>query len=201
MERLFFIVIICYHYRMENITHFYAKDRATWRKWLDEHHQTETAVWLVYDKGPGRKLAWADIVQEALCYGWIDSKPGKVSETQSKLYISKRKPKSVWSKINKAHIEEMISKGLMQPAGQRAIDRAKDNGSWDALTLSDNLVYPPELEAAFELEPDAKKNFEAFSESSRRNTLQWIYDARTEPTKLARITQLIESARHNIRLR
>lgn len=186
---------------MDLVPHFYAKDRAAWREWLMANHDDETAVWLVYDKGPGRTLSWADIVQESLCFGWIDSRPGKVSDTQSKLYIAKRKPKSVWSKINKAHIEEMTAKGLMRPAGQAAIDRAKQNGSWDALNLSDDLVYPPELIAGFKVSPTAKKQFETFSESSRRNVLQWIYDAKTKTTRDARIGQTIVSAEKGVRLR
>ncbi|MDQ4044741.1 MAG: hypothetical protein M3173_04735 [Chloroflexota bacterium] len=80
---------------------FYAKDRAAWREWLENHRATERAVWLICDKGPNRSMSWEDIVQEALCFGWIDSKPGKVSDTQSKINVSKRKPTSAWSKINK----------------------------------------------------------------------------------------------------
>lgn len=186
---------------MHEVTHFYAKDRAAWREWLRQHHTTESAVWLVYDKGSGRTLSWADIVQEALCYGWIDSRPGKVSETQSKLYISKRRPKSVWSKINKAYVEELIKQGLMQPAGQSAIDVAKENGSWSALDLSDALVYPPELIQGFEKDTVAAQNFASFPESSRRNTLQWIYDAKTDQTRLNRVKQIIDNARNNIRTR
>lgn len=146
-------------------------------------------------------MSWQDIVQEALCFGWIDSRPGKVSETQSKIYVSKRKPKSVWSKINKQHVEILTKKGLMQPAGIEAVAIAKSNGSWNALDLSDNLVYPPELETLFEQNDIAKTNFENFPKGSRKNTLQWIYDAQTETTKLKRIKQVLEAAAQNTRLR
>jgi uncharacterized protein YdeI (YjbR/CyaY-like superfamily) len=186
---------------MENVPHFYAKDRALWRGWLVKHHESENAVWLVYDIGAGRTLQWADIVQEALCFGWIDSRPGKVSDTQSKLYISKRKPKSVWSKINKGYVDELQAKGLLMPAGLAAIERAKLNGSWDALNNSDNLTIPPELAAAFAREPETKVNFEAFSESTRRNTLQWVYDAKTDETRMKRIEKIVQSAKAGVRLR
>lgn len=186
---------------MDTAPHFYAKDRASWHEWLETHHETESAVWLVYDKGPGRKLTWPDIVQEALCFGWIDSRPGKVSDTQSKLYISKRKPKSVWSKINKSYVDELIEAGLIQPAGQRAIDIAKQNGSWNALDLSDSLTYPSELIKAFKQAPLAAQNFELFPEGSRRNTLQWIYDAKTDDTRDRRIKEVVEKAKQNIRTR
>lgn len=186
---------------MENAPHFYAKDRATWRRWLADNHDSETAVWLVYDKGAARTLSWADIVQEALCFGWIDSRPGKVSDTQSKLYISKRKPKSVWSKINKGYVDELQVKGLLMPAGLAAIERAKLNGSWDALNNSDNLTIPPELAEAFTRDEQARINFDGFSESSRRNTLQWIYDAKTDETRMKRIEKIVQSAKDGVRLR
>lgn len=186
---------------MDEAPHFYAKDRKSWRTWLTTHHEKESAVWLVFDKGIDRTMAWQDIVQEALCFGWIDSRPGKVSETQSKIYVSKRKPKSVWSKINKQHVETLIQNGLMQPAGLKAIDIAKNNGSWNALDLSDNLVYPAELKELFDRNTIAKTNFESFPVGTRKNTLQWIYDAKTEATRRRRIIQVLEAAVENIRLR
>ena len=186
---------------MDKTAHFYAKDRSSWRNWLLKNHQNKDSVWLVFDKGEDRKISWQDIVQEALCFGWIDSRPGKVSETQSKIYVSKRKPKSVWSKINKQHVEMLTKKGLMKPAGIQAVETAKNNGSWNALDLSDNLVYPPELSKLFEQNSTAKANFENFPEGSRKNTLQWIYDAKTEKTKQKRIRQVVEAATENNRLR
>lgn len=186
---------------MDNIAHFYAKDRKSWRRWLEKNHKHETAVWLVFDKGKDRTMSWEDIVQEALCFGWIDSRPGKVSESQSKIYISKRKPKSVWSRINKQHVQKLTETGLMQPAGLHAIEVAKSNGSWNALDLSDNLIYPTGLTELFKKNPDAKIHFENFPVGARRNTLQWIYDAKTEDTKNNRINQVVESAKKNIRLR
>ena len=186
---------------MDKVPHYYAKDRASWRKWLKINHLKKSSVWLVFDKGKNRTMSWEDIVQEALCFGWIDSRPGKVSETQSKIYVSKRKPKSVWSKIYKQHIEFLIEKGLMQPAGIQAIEIAKNNGSWNALDLSDNLIYPPQLEILFEQNTIAKNNFENFPKGSKRNTLQWIYDAKTEATKVDRINKVFAAAIDNIRLR
>lgn len=178
---------------METIT-FYAKDRQAWRNWLQQHHATVQAVWLLYDKGAGRTLSWDDIVQEALCFGWIDSRPGKVSKTQSKLYISRRKPQSVWSKINKAHIEKLSAQGLMAPAGLRAVEVAKVNGSWDALNKSDNLELPAALQTQLKAQPAAKLQFEAFTPAAKRAILQWIYAAKTEVTQLKRIAQTVELA-------
>src|SRR5579859_4246553 len=99
---------VCYYPSMDAIPEFYAADRQAWRAWLVAHHATERAVWLIYDKGQQhqpRRLPYAAIVEEALCFGWVDSVPGKVSGTQAKLYVSRRKPTSAWSKANKARIE------------------------------------------------------------------------------------------------
>jgi uncharacterized protein YdeI (YjbR/CyaY-like superfamily) len=186
---------------MNDAPEFYAKDRKAWRQWLLENHQNERAVWLVYDKGEHRKMSWQDIVQEALCFGWIDSRPGKVSEKQSKIYISKRKPKSVWSKINKDSIALLQEQGLMTEAGLEAVAVAKKNGSWSTLEKSDNLIVPPELEAKFESLPNARAHFNNFPVSAKRNALQWIYDAKTPTTRNKRVTEIAEAAEENKRLR
>lgn len=186
---------------MDNVAHYYAPDKVSWRTWLEKNHDKESAVWLVFDKGKHRSMSWQDIVEEALCYGWIDGKAGKVSDTQSKIYVSKRKPKSVWSKINKLNVERLMKEGRMKPAGLAAIDRAKANKSWNALDLSDNLIIPSELVILFENNQTAKDNFNNFPIGAKRNTLQWIYDAKTEPTKLRRINQTFEAAKDNLRMR
>ncbi len=176
---------------MHSAPEFYAKDRAAWREWLAAHHDTETAVWLIFDKGPLRTMSWSDIVQEALCFGWIDSLPGKVSDTQSKIYVARRKPKSMWSKVNKGHVDVLRAHGLMTSAGEKAIAVAKENGSWDILNRSDNLEVPDELAAAFAQNPAAKACYESLSDSKKRNILQKIYEAKTAATRERRIEQAI----------
>jgi uncharacterized protein YdeI (YjbR/CyaY-like superfamily) len=186
---------------MDQAPHFYAKDVASWREWLVQNHNREEAVWLVFDKGKNRTMSWQNIVEQALCFGWIDSRPGKVSDTQSKIYVSRRKPKSVWSKINKEHVQRLIEAEAMTPAGLKSIEVAKANGSWSALDLSDNLVYPKELNELFDNDHVALSNFENFPIGSRRNTLQWIYDAKTIETRLSRVKQTYQAAKENKRLR
>lgn len=185
---------------MEEVEHVYIPNRESWRRWLEQNHAHSQAIWLVYDKGPARTMTWQDIVEEALCFGWIDSRPGKVSETQSKLYISKRKPKSVWSKINKETVARLTECGLMREAGYEAVRVAQYNGTWNALDLSDNLVYPEGLVEGFTRLPEAKRNFEAFPVGYRKNILQWIYDAKTPETQEKRISQTLESAAANTRI-
>lgn len=186
---------------MNDAPEFYAPDRASWRAWLEKHHATEVNVWLIHDKGKNRRLSWSDIVDEALCYGWIDGRANTVSDTQAKIYVSRRKSNSTWSRVNKAKTEVLIADDQMQPAGLAAIELAKANGSWDKLNLSDNLVLPDELIGQFRTNKVAKANFEAFPPSTKRNILAWIYDAKTDATRIKRIGQTVEFATKNLRAR
>lgn len=186
---------------MQDIPEFYVADRRAWRSWLVENHATGRAVWLIYDKGAHRKLSWQDIVQESLCFGWIDGRAGKVSETQSKLYVSRRSPKSVWSKINKEHVAWLTAEGLMTPAGQAVIDEAKRNGTWDALNKSDALEIPDDLAEQFAAHTAAGDNFQRFSNSSKRMILAWIYEAKRTETRAKRVAETVRLAEQNIKSR
>ncbi len=193
--------LIWYYMDMNEAPEFYAPDRASWRAWLQKNHLTEKSVWLVFDKGKNRTLPWAEIVDEALCFGWVDGRANKVSDTRSKIYVSRRKPKSTWSKINKTKVEELIQSSKMQPAGLAAIEIAKANGAWDQLNLSDDLVLPTELIKLLNANQSAKINFDTFPNSTKRVILEWIYTAKTNETKLSRIQKTVELAAQNIRAR
>ena len=184
---------------MNEAPEFFAKDRKAWRTWLHNNHETHSAVWLVFNKGKQRTISYDAMVEEALCYGWIDSRPGKVSDTQSKLYFSKRKPKSVWSIINKQRIEHLIASKQMHEAGYEAIRIAQKNGAWDTLNASDALQEPEELSRQFNKNPTAQKNWLNFTPSTRRQILEWIYSAKREETRLHRIHTTVELAQQNKR--
>lgn len=178
---------------------FYARDWAAWRAWLAEHHASEQSVWLIYDKGRDRRLTYDDIVEEALCFGWVDSKPGKVSETQSKLYISRRKPRSAWSQANKDRITKLRRDGLLTPAGDEAVRVAQANGAWDQLRASDALAEPRELTLALDAHAAARTFYDAMPPSSRRIILEWIYSAKTDATRQRRIDETVDLAARGIR--
>lgn len=181
---------------------FYASNRAAWRAWLTAHHDTERAVWLVYDKdrpGAPRALPYAAIVEEALCFGWVDSVSGTVSDTQAKLYVSRRKPKSAWSKTNKKRIAALRTAGLMTPAGEQAVAVAQANGMWDHLEVSDRFELPPELVSQLAANPAAQAFYAAMPPSSHRIILEWIYTAKTEATKQKRIAETVELAAKGIK--
>lgn len=187
---------------MQEVTEFYAPDRAAWRAWLAAHHNTDRAVWVVYDKGrPGapRPLPYAAIVEEALCFGWVDSVPGTVSDTQAKLYVSQRKPTSAWSRANKERIAALRAAGLMTPAGEQAVAVAQANGMWNHLEVSDRFAMPPELVAQLAANPAAQAFYDAMPPSSHRIILEWIYAAKTEATKLKRIRETVDLAAQGIK--
>lgn len=184
---------------MDSAEQYYAKDRETWHRWLDKNHDTHKSIWLVYDKGKNKKLTYDDIVEVALCYGWVDSRPGKVDDTRTKLYISKRNPRSAWSKSNKLRVKKLLEQKLIQPAGLESIKIAKANGAWDTLNNSDKLIIPEEMKELFELHPQAKVNYDNFSPSSKRIILEWIYAAKQEETKMKRIRQTVELAGQGVK--
>ncbi|MGB0431005.1 MAG: YdeI/OmpD-associated family protein, partial [Bacteroidia bacterium] len=123
---------------------FCPKNQQDWRKWLEDNHQKEDAIWLVYFKknSPKYNLNWSQAVDQALCFGWIDSLANAIDDDKYKQYFSKRKPKSIWSKVNKDKVKLLIEKSLMTEAGLKAIDIGKANGSWTFLDQVDALIVP-----------------------------------------------------------
>ena len=177
----------------------YAKDRQAWRAWLEAHHATEKSVWLVYDKGPGRTLPYDAIVEEALCFGRVDCVPGTADDAHAKIYVSRRKPKSAWSKTNRERVARLRERGLMTPAGERAVAVARANGEWEHLETSDRFERPPALVEQRAANPAAQAFYDAMPLSSHRIILEWIYAAKAEATKQRRITEMVELAAQGIK--
>lgn len=180
---------------------FYPTSRKEWRKWLQKNHNKLKGVWLIiFKKETGKpSVNYAQAVEEALCFGWIDGKPNKRDEESYCQFFTKRNPKSKWSKINKARVEDLIEKKLMTPAGLAAIETAKENGSWHALDDIDNLVIPEDFGTLLHKNKKALKNFESFPVSSKKIILQWIFDAKTPVTRNKRISETVKLAAKNIR--
>jgi uncharacterized protein YdeI (YjbR/CyaY-like superfamily) len=167
----------------------YVKNRAAWRRWLAKHHAHSPGIWLVYDRKSSRadRLAYGDAVEEALCYGWIDSLTKSLDDTQYMQLFTPRKPKSTWSKANKVRVARLIEEGLMAPAGLAAIKAAKVNGSWTSLDSVEALSVPPDLAAALAANPVAARNFAAFPASSKKAYLHRVSQAVRPATRAARI--------------
>ncbi len=175
--------------------------RAAWRKWLKQNHQRAAGVWLIsYKKGTGKpRFDYDEAVEEALCFGWIDSKPNKLDDERSMLWFAPRKAGTGWSKINKARAEKMIAAGLMAPAGLAKIDAAKRDGSWNALDSIEALEVPPDLAAALAANPIAQQYFDAFPRSVKRAILEWISNAKKSETRAKRVEETARLAAQNIR--
>ncbi|MBI3747496.1 MAG: YdeI/OmpD-associated family protein [Chloroflexi bacterium] len=178
-----------------------ADDRATWHAWLEANHATATGVWLVtWRPRSGRVgLDYEAAIEEALCFGWVDSTGGRVDDDRGKLYFAPRKPRSMWAATNKARVERLIADGRMRPAGLAVIERAKANGSWTILDGPERLEVPPDLAAAFDRHPPAARQFAAFPPSARKMMLGWISQAQRPETRAARIAKVAEAAARNER--
>ncbi len=172
---------------------FYPKTKGQWRKWLEKNHASRTAVWLIMYNKKAKKptISWSDAVDEALCFGWIDSLKKKLDDERSVQFFSKRKPKSTWSKINKEKVKRLIEEGLMSAAGHESIEVAKRNGTWDLLNDVDKLIIPDDLEAAFKRHPGAKDKYLALSNSAKKLVLSSLLFAKREETRQKTITAIL----------
>ncbi len=176
---------------------YYAKDRKAWRKWLQKNHAKEPGVWLIYYKKASGKprVLWEEAVEEALCFGWIDSIAKPIDEEKYMQKFTPRKAKSVWSAINKKKVESLIQQNLMMPAGLEIIETARKNGSWTQLDEVENFVIPLELERFLAKNKTVAKYFETLSKSTRK---QWLYkmnSARLPETKKKRLEELRAEAK------
>lgn len=183
-------------------TSFYAKNRSAWRKWLQQHHTKKTFVWLIiYRKSSSTPSVYYDeAVEEALCFGWIDSKPNKRDDESFYLTFSPRKPKSVWSALNKRRIEQLLANGKMTEAGMVKIEQAKKDGSWFTLDAVEALQMPEPLKKALAKNKKAQTNFNAFPPSFKKGVYYWVQSAKTEATLTKRITETVTLAAENKRV-
>jgi uncharacterized protein YdeI (YjbR/CyaY-like superfamily) len=178
-----------------------AKTRQEWRKWLENHQHSAKSVWLIiyHKKSDKKTVYYEEAVEEAICFGWIDSIAHKRDAESKYQFFAQRKPKSNWSKANRQRAEKMIEEGLMKPGGQAMIDIAKKTGTWEALVDVQNAVIPADLQKLFNKNKTAFRNFQAFPPSSKRIILEWILNAKKTETRQQRIEQTVELAEKNIK--
>jgi uncharacterized protein YdeI (YjbR/CyaY-like superfamily) len=139
-------------------------------------------------------LPYADTVEEALCFGWIDSRPSKLDDARTMLLFTPRKPGSVWARTNKIRIADLTASGRMTPAGLAAVERAKRDGSWTSLDEVEDGILPPDLNAALDGAPAARKAFDSFTPSRQKRLLQWLAAAKRPETRVRRIEQIVSAA-------
>jgi uncharacterized protein YdeI (YjbR/CyaY-like superfamily) len=176
-------------------------DLDAWRAWLAAHHASSRGVWLISNrKASGLpRIEEDDAICEALCFGWIDSLPRRLDDTRSMLLFTPRKPRSAWSKINKARVDRMIEAGRMRAAGLAKVEAAKATGLWEKLDGVERLETPADLAAAFARHPGAAAHFEAFPRSAKRGILEWILNAKGIETRAKRIEETARLAAENMR--
>lgn len=155
---------------------------------------------VTFKKNSGQPhVSYEDIVEEALCFGWIDSKGNKLDDERTMLWCAPRKAGSKWSALNKTRVEKLLAAGLIEPAGLEKIETAKQNGAWTALDQVEALEIPPDLQTALLANKDAETYFKAFPRSTKRAILEWILSAKKPETRARRIAETVELAAKNIR--
>ncbi|HMG89709.1 MAG TPA: YdeI/OmpD-associated family protein [Chryseolinea sp.] len=184
-----------------NIPAIHAKTRAQWRRWLEKNHKSEKGVWLIifHKSSEVKSVYYAEAVEEALCFGWIDSVKHKRDDESAYQFFGQRKPKSMWSESNRTRVEKLIKEKKMMPAGQEMIDLAKQTGTWEALTTIDKMAIPEDLQKMFNKNKTAFKHFQTFSPSSKKIILLWILNAKKDETRKKRIEETVRLAAKNIK--
>jgi len=173
------------------------ESREQLREWLQDHHGDSPGIWLVTWKkraGGDRHVPYDAIVEEALCFGWVDSVPRTVDEEHSALLLTPRKPGSRWSRPNKERVARLIEAGQMTPAGIEMVELAKKTGTWTALDEVEDLTEPPDLAAALDADPEARRHWDGFPRSARRGILEWVVSAKRPQTRDKRIRETAELA-------
>lgn len=175
--------------------------RAEWRAWLEDNHRRAEGIWLIsYKKATGKpRIEYNEAVEEALCYGWIDSKPNKLDAERSLLWFAPRKSGTGWSKPNKDRVTKLLAAGLMAPAGLAKITAAQADGSWYTLDAVEALEIPSDLDQALAGNPTAKRYFDAFPRSVKRGILEWIATAKRPETRARRVEETVTLAAENLR--
>lgn len=183
----------------DGLARYYARDRQAWRAWLHAHHATATGVWLIsYKKASGQpSVPYAEAVEEALCFGWIDSRANALDDQRHVQLFTPRKPKSPWSQSNKERVARLTEQGLMMEAGLAAVAAAQQNGQWTASDAIEELRIPDDLAQALAADEAAQRHFAAFSASARKQMLGWIVNAKRAETRANRIAQVVAAAAQN----
>jgi uncharacterized protein YdeI (YjbR/CyaY-like superfamily) len=175
-------------------------DQAAWAAWLDEHHADSPGVWLRLAKkgAPYASVSYAEALDDALCYGWIDSQKKTFDQHSFLQKFGPRGARSIWSKVNREKIQALIDAGRMKPAGLQAVESAKADGRWDAAyDPASTATVPDDLQAALDANPKAKEFFATLNGANRYAILFRVQTAKKPETRAKRITTLVEMLERN----
>ena len=181
----------------ENAPRLEVRSRDELREWLARNHASSPSVWLVtWKKHTAFYLSFGDLVEELLCWGWIDSQTRGVDADRTSVLIAPRNPKSAWSAVNKEKVAKARASGAMTEAGERLIRIAQESGMWEFLDDVERLEVPGDLAQAL---GDLRDGWEAYPRSVKRGTLEWIKTAKTDTTRRKRIAQVADSLAARLR--
>jgi len=185
---------------MSDLRRVQPKSRKAWRAWLMRNHASSTGAWLVYAKKHSGlpSLTYNDAVEEALCFGWIDSKINPIDDSFYMQVFTPRKRASAWSALNKARVERLLAAGLMTPAGLAVVDAAKDSGTWDAWKHVEELNVPSDLEKAIKANPEVRRNWASYTPSRRKGVLYRLAGAKRPETRARYLRDIIENMARNL---
>ncbi len=177
------------------------RDRAAWRRWLERNHGTAKGVWVVSWRAQTGKprVDYDALVQDALCFGWIDGHQKPVDDELIMQLLTPRRPGSAWASSNKKRVASLEQAGAMTEAGRRVVEAAKADGSWSRYDSADALEIPTDLKAALARNAAAARNFDAFTDAAKRAILRWLIDAKRPETRAKRVGETARLAATNER--
>lgn len=188
---------------MQEKAEFYFKNDIEWRSWLSKNHEISEGIYLIFYKVENKEasMRWEEAVKVALCYGWIDATVKSLGNGKRRQYFCKRNTKSVWSALNKKHIQELAANNLLHKSGLKSINLGKKNGSWTALDAVEKGIIPDDLQLEFNQNKIAFSNYKLFAPSYRKSYLYWLNQAKRDATRKNRITEIIRLCSKNIKSR
>lgn len=175
---------------------YHAESRAQWRAWLEANHQAVAGVWLCSWRSStgGPTCPYPDVVEEAICFGWIDSTVNLLDDDRGLQLLTPRKPKSTWTRLNRQRVADMEAAGLMTDGGRRAVAIAKANGWWTIFDPVEDLLEPDDLAAELDANPASRRAWDAFPPSARKAMLWWVIGAARPDTRARRIDAIVAKA-------
>jgi len=181
----------------------YVNNRKDWRQWLTKNHSTEKEIWLVYyKKHTGKKrIPYDDAVEEALCFGWVDSIINRLDDEKYAQKFTPRKDNSQWSESNKKRIAKLTKQGKMTEVGLTKVRVAKETGKWDEIIHPPDIFeIHPDLKKELDKNPDAKENFNRLAPTYKKHYIGWISSAKRDETRDKRIKEAIDLLSKNMKL-
>jgi uncharacterized protein YdeI (YjbR/CyaY-like superfamily) len=175
---------------------YHPPDLAAWRAWLSANVDAARGVWVASWRKAAQedRVAYEDLVEEAICFGWIDSTVNTLDDERALQLMTPRKPRSGWTRLNRRRVAALEEQGRMTDAGRRAVEAAKANGWWTMYDAVEDLLEPDELAAALDAVPAARAAWDGFPPSARKQMLWSVISAQKPETRASRIAKIVSEA-------